>query len=73
MRQKCQDIKILAADSRKASSERGKVGPKPFSRATGFHWILHPVVSKLLKETSSKLMGPNSRGNPQKQLMIKPL
>lgn len=41
---------MLAADSPKALSERGKVGPKPFSRAMGFHWTLHPVVSKLLEE-----------------------
>lgn len=41
---------MLAADSPKALSERGKVGPKPFSRAMGFHWTLQPVVLKLLEE-----------------------
>lgn len=64
---------MLTADSPKALSEGGKVGPKPFSRAMGFHWILHPVVSKLLEETSSEPMGPNSGGKPQKQLTVKPL
>lgn len=73
MSQKLQDIKMLAADSPKVLSEGGKVGPKPFSRAMGFHWILHPVVSKLLEETSSTPVGPNSRRKPQKQLTIKPL
>jgi len=73
MSQKLQDIKILAAESPKVLSESGKVGEKPFSRAMGFHWILHPVVSKLLEETSSKPMGLNSRRKSQKQLTIKPL
>lgn len=73
MSQKLQDIKMLTADSPKALSERGDVGSKPSSRAMGFHWILQPVVSKLLEETSSKPMGPNSCGKPQKQLTIKPL
>lgn len=71
MSQKLRDIKMLAADSLKALSERGKVSPKPFSRAMGFHWILHPLVSKILEETSPKLM--NSHRKPQKQLTIKPL
>lgn len=64
---------MLAADSPKALSEGGKVGPKPFSRAMGFHWILYSVALKLLEETSSTPMGLNGHRKPQKQLTIKPL
>lgn len=72
MSQKLQDIKTLAADSPKALSERCEFGPEAFSRAMGFHQILRSVVSKLLEEMNSKLMGPNSHRKLQKQLTIKP-